>query len=88
MRHITRKHFYTSEDWKLMQAAHLSASRLLHRSAQTHEDANRLARRIMMLFDAGLRDQKVMAKVAAHQEQIASLIDARRRSENEQNRIH
>ena len=78
MRHLTRTHFYTSEDWKLMQAAHLSASNLLDRSAHTHEDANRLARRVMMLFDAGLRDQKVIAKVAAHQEQIASLIAARR----------
>ena len=78
MRHTTRKLFYSSEDWKLMQSAHLGASKLLHRSAHTHEDANRLARRVMLLFDAGLRDQKVMAKVAAHQERIACLIESDR----------
>jgi len=62
-----RKLIYSSEDWNLMQRALLKATQKLHR-AQGHEDTDRLARRVMTLFDQGLRDAEVIARTAANQE--------------------
>ena len=73
---MSRQLFYSREDWDLMQAAHVHASSLLHRSARDHKDADRLARRVMLLFDRGMRDMDIIAKVAAHQEHMAAMIVA------------
>ena len=40
-----KKLFYSSEDWNLMQRAHLRASKQLQRCPKSHENADRLARR-------------------------------------------
>ena len=62
-----RKFFYSREDWNLMQSAFLTAARKLHRD-QGHEDTDRLARRVMTLFDQGLRGIEAIARSAANQE--------------------
>jgi hypothetical protein len=71
---------YSSEDWNLMQSALFKATKKLHR-AQDHEDADRLARRVMTLFDRGLRDIDVIARAAAHQEILIAKIVSLRSSE-------
>jgi hypothetical protein len=68
-----RKLIYSSEDWNLMQHALRIATKELHRS-QGHEDADRLARRVMTLFDHGLRDPEVIARAAANQEMLVAKI--------------
>jgi hypothetical protein len=75
-----RKFFYTSEDWNLMQRALLAAASKLHRD-QGHEDTDRLARRVMTLFDRGLRDAEVIARTAANQEILIAKIVSLRSSE-------
>ena len=76
-----RNIIYYSEDWDVMESALLKATSKLHR-AQDHEDTDRLARRVMTLFDQGLRDAEIIARAAANQEMlianIASLRDAAR----------
>ena len=76
-----RNLIYYSEDWDVMESALLKATRKLHR-AQGHEDTDRLARRVMTLFDQGLRDAEIIARAAANQEMlianIASLRSAAR----------
>jgi hypothetical protein len=72
-----RKVFYSSEDWNLMQNALVKASEQLHRGPD-HEYANRLARRVMTLFDQGLRDEEIIALNAAHQERLIARIGALR----------
>ncbi len=74
-----RKFFYSSEDWNLMQSALLRASKKLHRD-QGHEDTDRLARRVMALFDQGLRDAEVIASTAANQEILIAKIVSLRNS--------
>lgn len=73
MRHL-RKLFYSSEDWHLMQRAHLRASRQLQRCPKSHEDAGRLARRVMTLFDEGLRDEDAIVSAAVFQEHLVTEI--------------
>ncbi|MBB3147268.1 hypothetical protein FHS21_003684 [Phyllobacterium trifolii] len=70
-----RKLIYSSEDWNLMQNALLTATKKLHR-AYGHEDTDRLARRVMTLFDRGLRDVEVIASAAAYQEVLVARIAA------------
>ena len=68
-----RNIIYYSEDWDVMESALLKATRKLHR-AQDHEDADRLARRVMTLFDQGLRDAEIIARAAANQEMLIANI--------------
>ena len=58
---------YNSYDWSIMERAHERASQILKRPKK-HEDADRLSRRVMGLFDHGIRDVEVIAKIAAAQE--------------------
>jgi hypothetical protein len=71
-----RNFFYSSQDWNLMQAALVQATKELQRSSN-HEHADRLARRVMTLFDQGLRDETVIAAAAAHQERLIARIVSR-----------
>jgi hypothetical protein len=63
------KLLYTREDWNVMQSALFKASRQLGRGPN-HEFADRLARRIMTLYDRGLRDEEVIAFAAVEQEEL------------------
>lgn len=74
-----RKVFYSSEDWNLMQNALLKASEQLQRGPD-HQYADRLARRVMALFDQGLRDEEIIASNAAHQERLIARIGALRQT--------
>ncbi|MBZ9605297.1 hypothetical protein [Phyllobacterium chamaecytisi] len=65
--------YYTSDDWKVMQGALLKASGKLQRN-RDHQDTDRLARRVMTLFDRGLRDVEVIASAAAYQEALVARI--------------
>lgn len=78
MPHRMQKLYYTGDEWRLMRAAHLAASRALGRSPSSDENADRLARRVILLFDRGLRDQAALAHAAATVERLASAIVARR----------
>lgn len=69
-----KKHFYSSEDWNLMQRAQLRASMQLQRCPKSHEHADRLARRIMTLFDEGLRDEDAIVLAAVFQERLVTEI--------------
>lgn len=80
MPHHIRNLFYSSEDWRLMQNALLAAAKKLDRD-QCHEDTDRLARRVMTLFDRGLRDAEVIARAAANQEILIAKIVSLRSSE-------
>lgn len=73
MRRPLRNFIYSSEDWTLMEAALLNASRRLHRGPGD-KYADRLARRVMTLLDQGLRDENVIASVAVHQERLITRI--------------
>ncbi len=68
MLHPISQHTYTTEQWNLMQRAHVKASEMLGRCSHTHEHANRLARTVMRLFDQGLRDDVIIAVMAVEQE--------------------
>ena len=74
-----RKLIYSSEDWILMHSALLNASKKLHRD-QGHENTDHLARRVMTLFDQGLRDAEVIALTAANQEILIAKIASLRSS--------
>jgi hypothetical protein len=63
-----------------MQRAHAKASELLGRCPSTHENANRLARTVMKLFDKGVRDAEVLAWIATNQETVVSNITLERRN--------
>ncbi|MEK1888994.1 MAG: hypothetical protein AAAB35_15795 [Phyllobacterium sp.] len=69
-----RKHSYSSEDWNLMQRAHFKASKQLQRCPKSHADADRLARRVMTLFDEGLRDEAAIVSAAVFQENLITEI--------------
>jgi hypothetical protein len=71
-----RNLIYSSEDWNLMQWALRIAAEKLHRD-RDHEDTDRLARRVMTLFDRGLRDANIIASAAAYQETLAARIATR-----------
>jgi hypothetical protein len=60
-----------------MQSALFKASTQLGRGPN-HEFADRLARRIMTLYDRGLRDEEVIAFAAAEQEELLANIVALR----------
>ncbi|WP_457302163.1 hypothetical protein [Phyllobacterium sp. P5_D12] len=68
-----RNIIYYSEDWDVMESALLKTTRKLHR-AQHHEDTDGLARRVMTLFDQGLRDPEIIARTAANQEMLIANI--------------
>lgn len=59
---------YSGRDWDLMNRAHKRASLLLRRSSSTDEYANRLARKVMDLFDKGMRDEDLISTIAAQLE--------------------
>ncbi|NTS31351.1 hypothetical protein HQ945_08800 [Phyllobacterium sp. BT25] len=69
--------FYSSQDWSLMQTALLKASRELGRSPKG-KLAERLARRVMTLFDQGMRDDEAIASAAAYQEKLIAQVMALR----------
>ena len=71
-RHRLKKLIYSSQDWSLMQTALLLASKQLGPAKYPYAD--RLARRIMTLFDRGLRDAETLASAAAHQERLIAQI--------------
>ncbi|MBB3234465.1 hypothetical protein [Phyllobacterium endophyticum] len=71
---------YSNDDWMTMQTAHMMASAILQRDPTTHENADRLARMVMKLFDQGLRDPKEIAVAAADQETLVSAIGSQRDS--------
>jgi hypothetical protein len=68
-----RNFIYSSEDWTVMQAALLKASRRLHRGP-SDKYADRLARRVMTLFDQALHDENAIASTAMHQERLITRI--------------
>ena len=63
--HLYEKLTYSEEDWCIMQKAHVKAWELL---GQPSANADRMAKTVMKLFDAGERDFKVIAAMAAHRE--------------------
>ena len=81
---IMSRHFrnfiYYSQDWNVMERALLKARRKLHR-AKGNKDMDRLARRVMTLFDQGLRDADVIARTAANQEILIANIASLRSTE-------
>jgi hypothetical protein len=70
--HRLKKLIYSSQDWSLMQTALLLASKQFEPPNYPHAD--RLARRVMALFDEGLRDAETLASAAAHQERLIAQI--------------
>ncbi|ATU94985.1 hypothetical protein [Phyllobacterium zundukense] len=80
MLHLVNQLTYSSQDWDIMQRAHTKASELLGRCPSTHENANRLARTVMNLFNRGLRDAEVLAWIAANQETAVTNIALVRRN--------
>jgi hypothetical protein len=67
---------YSTEDW----TAHMMASAILQRDPTTHENADRLARTVMKLFDQGMHDPKEVAAAAVDQEIAVSQIGSQRDS--------
>ncbi|PSH65334.1 hypothetical protein [Phyllobacterium sophorae] len=80
MLRLISQHTYTTEQWDLMQRAHVKASEMLGRCSHSHEHANRLARTVMKLFDQGLRDDLIIAARAVEQEVTATRIASERDS--------
>ncbi|WP_271896350.1 hypothetical protein [Candidatus Phyllobacterium onerii] len=74
-----RNIIYYSEDWTVMEGALLKATRKLHK-AQGLEDSDRLARRVMTLFNEGLRDAEIIARAAANQEMLIGKVASLRSS--------
>jgi len=58
---------YTSEDWRIMQAAYRKSAALLDQDSASR-DADRLAREIMRLYNLGYRDIEALAFAAANVE--------------------
>lgn len=72
---------YSHEDWDVMEQAHRSACRALAISPDAEEKHRRVAKRVMTLFDHGLRDENVIATAAVRQEQfIAETLSLRSNS--------
>lgn len=59
---------YVSADWAVIERAHARASQILKRDPENDAHADQLARRVMGLFDHGMRDEEVIARIAAAQE--------------------
>lgn len=59
---------YTDEDWQIMSEAHKTASLKLGRDHREHENANRLARTVMMLFDQGIKNKDILVRMAIRRE--------------------
>ena len=74
MLHLVNKYVYSPEDWNFMQRAHACASLKLGRDPVTHENADRLARTVMNLFNKGLRDEEAIVLRASEEEATASAI--------------
>ena len=66
--HLFEKLTYSEDDWYIMQEAHVKACELLGAQPVSYRNADRLARTIMRLFDAGARDFETIASIAAHRE--------------------
>ncbi len=71
-RHRLKKLIYSSQDWSVMQTALLLASKQFE--PPNYPYADRLARRVMTLFDQGLHDAETLASAAAHQERLIAQI--------------
>lgn len=71
-RHLLRTQCYSSQDWNVMQHALLLASKQLE--PPKYQYADRLARRVMTLFDQGLHDAQAIASAAVHQERLIAQI--------------
>lgn len=71
-RHHLKKLIYSSQDWSVMQTALRLASKQFE--PPNHPDADRLARRVMTLFDQGLHDAQAIASAAVHQERLIAQI--------------
>jgi hypothetical protein len=71
-RHRLKKLIYSSQDWSVMQTALLLASKQFE--PPNYPNADRLARRVMTLFDGGLRDAANLASATAHQERLIAQI--------------
>jgi hypothetical protein len=67
-----KKLYYSSQDWSLMQTAMLLASEKLGPAKYPHAD--RLARRVMTLFDQGLHNAEAIASAAVHQERLIAQV--------------
>lgn len=65
-----RKAIYSREDWNLMEHAHRIACRDLHVPSTSLDEIHRVAKRVMTLFDGGLRDENLIAATAASQERF------------------
>ncbi|WP_146119537.1 hypothetical protein [Phyllobacterium phragmitis] len=57
---------YTSEDWRIMQAAYHRATALLGHGPALGKNADRLAREVMRLYNLGYRDIEALAFAAAN----------------------
>ena len=66
--HLFDKLTYDEEDWCILGDAHIKACDLLGEPPMSYKNADRLARHIMKLFDAGVRDFEIIATIAAHHE--------------------
>lgn len=66
-----KKVIYSHEDWNVMEHAHRIACRELNIFNFNSEEASRrVAKRVMTLFDYGLRDENMIAAAAARQERF------------------
>ena len=66
--HLFEKLTYDEEDWSILEDAHIKACELLGQPPVSYKNVDRLARHIMKLFDAGVRDFEIIATIAAHRE--------------------
>jgi hypothetical protein len=71
---------YSEYDWWVLEQAHKRASKMLGRDPKKHPHANRLARSIMLFFNAGERDFGRLATMGFKREM--SLFPAREKPES------
>jgi hypothetical protein len=70
LNHISDRPTYSEEHWHIIERAYIKACELLGQPPASYENADRLARTIMRLFDQGSRDFQILAAIAAHHENI------------------
>ena len=68
--HLFDKLTYSEDDWYIMQDAHVKACEILGQQPVSYNNADRLARTVMKLFDEGERDFQIIASIAAHREAV------------------
>jgi hypothetical protein len=66
--YLFEKLTYDEDDWCILEDAHIRACDLLGEPPVSYKNADRLARHIMKLFDAGVRDFEMIATIAAQRE--------------------